>query len=127
MITASIVAVATGAALGALLRWWLGLALNAVLPHLPLGTLAANWIGAYVIGVAVAFFMHHPAIAPPWRLFVVTGLLGGLTTFSSFSIEVVTLLQQGRLPWALAAIGLHVGGSLLLTALGWTTYAALRG
>lgn len=123
----SITAIAAGASLGALLRWWLGLALNAALPHLPLGTLAANWIGGYAIGLVAAFFLHQPDIAPAWRLFAITGLLGGLTTFSSFSIEMTTLLQQGRLLWAVAGIGLHVGGSLLLTALGLATYAWLRG
>ncbi|MEW6693992.1 MAG: fluoride efflux transporter CrcB [Pseudomonadota bacterium] len=125
--TLSILAIAAGASLGALLRWGLGLALNAVLPHLPLGTLAANWIGGYAIGVVAAFFLHHPDVAPAWRLFAVTGLLGGLTTFSSFSIEMTTLLQQGRLLWALAGVALHVGGSLALTALGWASYTALRG
>ncbi|MCS6810521.1 MAG: fluoride efflux transporter CrcB [Tepidimonas sp.] len=124
---ASVAAIAAGASLGALLRWWLGLALNALLPHLPLGTLAANWIGGYAIGLVAGFFMHHPAVAPEWRLFAITGLLGGLTTFSSFSIEMTTLLQQGRLLWALAGIGLHVGGSLLLTALGLASYGWLRG
>ncbi|MDT7928513.1 fluoride efflux transporter CrcB [Tepidimonas sp.] len=120
-------AVVVGAGIGALLRWWLGLALNALLPQLPLGTLAANWLGGYAVGLVVAFLMHHPELSPHWRLFLVTGLLGGLTTFSSFSIEVVSLLQQGRLGWALAAMGLHVGGSLALTALGFATWAGLRG
>lgn len=124
--TLSILAIAAGASLGALLRWGLGLALNAVLPHLPLGTLAANWIGGYAIGVVAAFFLHHPDVAPAWRLFAVTGLLGGLTTFSSFSVEMTTLLQQGRLLWALAGVALHVGGSLALTVLGWASYTALR-
>lgn len=122
----SIGAIAAGASLGALLRWWLGLTLNALLPNLPLGTLAANWIGGYAVGLVAAFFLHHPDIAPAWRLFAITGLLGGLTTFSSFSIEMVTLLQEGRLLWALAGILLHVGGSLLLTALGLATYGWLR-
>ncbi|MDM7456599.1 MAG: fluoride efflux transporter CrcB [Tepidimonas sp.] len=125
MIT-SVLAIAAGASVGALVRWWLGLALNAVLPHLPLGTLAANWIGGYAIGVVAAFFLHHPDIAPAWRLFAVTGLLGGLTTFSSFSIEMTSLLQDGKLLWGLAGIGLHVGGSLVLTALGMATYTWWR-
>jgi CrcB protein len=123
----SILAVSLGAAVGALLRWRLGVWLNAVLPHLPLGTLAANWLGGYAIGIVAAALMHHPELAPAWRLFLVTGLLGGLTTFSSFSVEVVTLLQQGRLGWALAAMALHLGGSLLLTALGFATWSWWRG
>lgn len=120
-------AVVAGAGIGALLRWGLGLWLNAAVPHVPLGTLAANWLGGYAIGLVVAALLHHPEIAPQWRLFLVTGLLGGLSTFSSFSIEVVSLLQQGRLGWALAAVGLHVGGSLALTALGYASWSALRG
>ncbi len=123
----SVVAVAAGAALGALLRWWLGLTLNAVWPHLPLGTLTANWVGGYAIGLVVAWLLHHPELAPQWRLFLVTGVLGGLTTFSSFSVEVVSLLQQGRLLWGLAAVALHVLGSLALTALGVATWHAWRG
>lgn len=123
----SILAVSLGAAVGALLRWRLSVWLNAVLPHLPLGTLAANWLGGYAIGIVAAALMHHPELAPAWRLFLVTGLLGGLTTFSSFSVEVVTLLQQGRLGWALAAMALHLGGSLLLTALGFATWSWWRG
>ncbi|TSE18664.1 putative fluoride ion transporter CrcB [Tepidimonas alkaliphilus] len=122
----SVVAIAAGASLGALMRWGLGLALNAVLPNLPLGTLAANWIGGYAIGVVAAFFLHHPEVAAPWRLFAITGLLGGLTTFSSFSIEMTTLLQEGKLLWALAGVALHVGGSLALTALGVASYGWLR-
>lgn len=125
MITSAL-AVAGGAAAGALLRWWLGLALNAAWPHLPLGTLAANWIGGYLIGLAVGVFLHQPGLGPEWRLLVITGLLGGLTTFSSFSIEIVTLLQQGRWLWGLGAIGLHVGGSLALTGLGLLSAEALR-
>ena len=87
-------AVAGGAAIGALLRWWLGLGLNTVWPMLPLGTLLANWIGGYVIGVLAALVSLNAGISEPMRLFLITGLLGGLTTFSTFSLEAVTLLQR---------------------------------
>lgn len=111
-------AITAGASTGALLRWRLGTWLNTAGHWLPWGTLAANWMGAYAIGVAVVFFQQHSQLDPVWRLAIVTGLLGGLTTFSSFSAEAVALLQHGR--WALAAghSVLHVLGSLLLTGLG---------
>ena len=92
----SLIAVFIGAGLGALLRWWLGLTLNSYFPSIPPGTLAANLIGGYIIGVAVAFFATYSALAPEWRLFIITGFCGGLTTFSTFSSEIVALLQQGR-------------------------------
>jgi CrcB protein len=115
-----------GAALGALMRWCLGLWLNDVFPAVPPGTLAANLIGGYLIGVAMALFAHQVTLPPEWRLFAVTGFLGGLTTFSTFSAEVVSLLQQGRWLWALGAIGIHVIGSLLMTLAGIASYEALR-
>jgi CrcB protein len=124
----AVAAISAGAALGALLRWALAVGLNHLLPALPPGTLVANVVGGYLIGVAVALFADHAAIAPEWRLFVMTGFLGGLTTFSTFSAEVVRLLQDGRLLWATAAIGAHVAGSLLATLAGIATYAlATRG
>ena len=123
---ASIAAIAVGAVLGALSRWLLGQWLNALFPSIPPGTLAANLIGGYLIGVAVAYFAAHPAIAPEWRLLVVTGFLGALTTFSTFSAEVVSLLQQGRLLWAAAAVSVHVLGSLLMTLAGLATWHFLR-
>jgi CrcB protein len=86
----------------------------------------ANLIGGYLIGVAMALFAHQVTLPPEWRLFAITGFLGGLTTFSTFSAEVVTLLQQGRLLWALGAISLHVAGSLLMTLAGIASYEALR-
>lgn len=122
----SIVAVSVGASFGALLRWFFGIQLNSLFPAIPPGTLAANLIGGYLIGVAVAFFGNHPALPPEWRLFVITGFLGGLTTFSTFSAEVVSLLQQGRLAWAMGSIALHVVGSLLMTLLGIATVAGAR-
>lgn len=117
----AVLAIGVGAALGAVLRWLLGLWLNALLPAVPPGTLAANVIGGYLVGVAVVFFTQHAQLPPEWRLFVITGFLGGLTTFSTFSAEVVHLLQQGRLAWAVGAIGMHLAGSLLATLAGmWT-------
>jgi fluoride exporter len=121
----SIIAVAIGGALGSLLRWALGLRLNALFPDLPLGTLAANVIAGYVIGVAIAWFARRPDIAIEWRLFVITGMMGGLSTFSTFSVEVVASLQQGRFAWAATEIGLHVAASLAMTALGIATVALL--
>lgn len=122
----SVLAISLGAALGALLRWWLAVALNGLFPALPPGTLAANLVGGYLIGVALALFAHQVSLPPEWRLFVVTGFLGGLTTFSTFSAEVTTLLQQGRLGWALGAVTAHVAGSLVMTLAGMASYEALR-
>jgi len=122
----SIVAIAVGAALGALLRWQLGTRLNSAFPTIPPGTLVANLIGAYVIGMAMAFFSAFPAISPEWRLLVVTGFCGGLTTFSTFSAEVTVLLQQGQLFWAVGAIAGHVAGSLVMTLAGVGTVYGLR-
>lgn len=119
----SIIAISAGAAIGAVLRWVLGLRLNALFPALPPGTLAANLIGGYVIGVAMAYFATTPAIPSEWRLLVITGFCGGLTTFSTFSAEVVTLLQQGRLAMAGATIAAHVAGSVAMTLLGIGSYA----
>ena len=117
----SILAISTGAALGALLRWQLGLRLNSLFPTVPPGTLAANLIGAYVVGLAVAFFASFSAISPEWRLLVITGFCGGLTTFSTFSAELTTLLQEGRISWALTAVAAHVAGSVLMTLAGIAT------
>ena len=122
----SIMAISAGAALGALLRWQLGNSLNQLFPTIPPGTLTANVVGGYLIGVAVAFFAQHPAVAPEWRLLIITGFLGGLTTFSTFSAEVVTLLQQGRIAWACGAIAVHVSGSLAMTLLGIATFNWVR-
>lgn len=122
----SIVAIALGASLGALLRWWLGLALNSYFPAIPPGTLAANLIGGYIIGLAIAFFASYSALPPEWRLFVITGFCGGLTTFSTFSAEIVTLLQQGRGLWACGAAALHLLGSVLMTFAGIATVVWAR-
>jgi CrcB protein len=122
----SILAISIGAALGALLRWFFGLMLNSVFETMPLGTLTANLVGGYLIGVAVAFFGIHTELSPEWKLLVITGFLGGLTTFSTFSAEVTSLLQQGRLAWAGATISAHVIGSVAMTLLGIATVAAGR-
>jgi fluoride exporter len=115
------IAVGLGAAIGAWLRWGFGLWLNPALPELPLGTLSANLVGGYLIGLAVAFFMQHPGLSPEWRLLIITGFLGGLTTFSTFSAETVTLLARGQYAWSMAIIAAHLGGSLLMTVLGMQT------
>jgi CrcB protein len=123
----AIAAVAVGGSLGALLRWWLGIVLNPYFPAVPPGTLAANLIGGYIVGVAVAFFAGYSALAPEWRLFVITGFCGGLTTFSTFSAEVVTLMQQGRAMWALGEAATHLAGSFIMTFAGIGTVVWLRG
>ncbi len=114
----SILAVAVGAALGALLRWQLGARLNSIFPTIPPGTLLANLIGAYVIGLFIAAFAISPALSAEWRLLVITGFCGGLTTFSTFSAEIAGLLQQGRITWALGAVAIHVAGSVVMTFAG---------
>jgi fluoride exporter len=113
-----IIAISIGASLGALLRWRLGAMLNSYFPSIPPGTLTANLIGGYIIGVASVVLGSASALAPEWRLFVITGFCGGLTTFSTFSVEVSSLLQHGRALWACGAIGVHVFGSLIATFLG---------
>lgn len=114
----TILVIALGAATGAVLRWLLGLRLNSLFPAIPPGTLVANLVGGYIIGVAIAYFASAPNIAPEWRLLVITGFCGGLTTFSTFSAETLILIQQGRLGIAAGAIALHVSGSLLMTFAG---------
>ena len=122
---AKLTMIAVGSTLGAWLRWGLSAWLNPRLPQLPLGTLASNLIGGYLVGIAVAYFAANTALAPEWRLLAITGFLGGLTTFSTFSAEVVLLLQADRLPAAALLALLHLTGSLALTVLGFATYRAL--
>ena len=120
----AVIAICIGACLGALARWQLGLWLNPSTSDeglLPWGTLAANLIGGYLIGVCVGIFQNMPQLAPEWRLLCVTGFLGALTTFSTFSAEVVGMLQQGRLALALFTAGIHLLGSLVLTYFGLYT------
>jgi CrcB protein len=117
----AVIAVAAGAALGALGRWGLSNALNGLFPNLPPGTLVANLVGGYGIGLAMALLAQAPQLSPEWRLFIITGFLGGLTTFSTFSAEVVLALQQGRTGWALATAATHLAGSVLMTLAGLAT------
>ena len=118
---AALAAVGIGATVGAWMRWGLGIAMNAWWPHLPLGTLAANLVGGYLIGIAIAVFRSTSSIAPEWRLLIVTGFLGGLTTFSTFSAESVQLMESGRIGWAILHSGAHLAGSIVLTILGIVT------
>ena len=121
-----VIAISSGAALGALLRWFLGIHLNNLLPSISPGTLAANLIGGYIIGFAIGYFAQTPDISPEWRLFIITGFCGGLTTFSTFSAEIVTLLQEDKLYLAFGAIFVHVSGSLMMTFLGLLTWQCLK-
>ncbi|TPG74646.1 fluoride efflux transporter CrcB [Pseudomonas arsenicoxydans] len=118
----SLLVIAIGASLGAWLRWILGMKLNALFPTIPPGTVVANMVGGYIIGLAIAFLAASPSLSPEWRLLIITGFCGGLTTFSTFSAETVALIQEGRLLWALGSISLHVLGSLAMTAFGLLSY-----
>ena len=122
----SIIAIALGASIGAVLRWWLGTTLNAIFPTLPPGTLVANLLGGYIIGIAVAWFGSHPGFSPQMRLFIITGFCGGLTTFSTFSAELSLLLQQGRYGWMATSMVVHVGGSLAMTLMGIGTMMVFK-
>jgi len=122
----TILAIFSGAGFGALLRWFLGTKLNSIYPSIPLGTLSANLLGGYLIGLFIAFFASNTALAPEWRLFIITGFLGGLTTFSTFSAEIVTLIQEGRLSLSIVAALLHVMGSIAMTLLGIASYTLLQ-
>lgn len=111
-------AIGSGAAAGAWLRWALGLWLNPLFPTLPLGTLAANLLGGFLMGMAMQLLLEHAVLPPELRLAITTGFLGGLTTFSTFSAETVTLLAREEYLWALALVLIHVIGSVTMTLLG---------
>ena len=111
-----------GASLGAVLRWTFGILLNPMYSAIPLGTVCANLLGGYLIGLALAVFEQHAEIAPEWRLLIITGFLGGLTTFSTFSAEVTKMLHDGSFAVAFGTILIHVVGSIMLTILGIYTY-----
>ena len=115
-----------GAGLGALLRSGFNYLTIGIASTIPMGTFISNMVGGYLIGIAVAFFGNNPSLSPEWRLFVITGFLGGLTTFSSFSAEVVAFIQRGELGWALGTAVLHLVGSLVLTLLGIWTFQSFR-
>lgn len=119
-------AIGSGAVIGAWVRWALAYWLNARWPLMPLGTLTANLIGGYVIGIAIAVFAMHPAISPFWRLLIVTGFLGSLTTFSTFSAESLVMLQSGSWRAAAAHSLVHLLGSLAAAAAGVATVRLLR-
>ena len=118
-------AVGLGAAIGAWARWGLSAWLNPRLVFFPMGTFAANAIGGFLVGIAVAYFVEHPELSPAWRLFAVTGFLGGLTTFSTYSVEVIGLIERNEIMWALGVAAAHLLVSLLLTAAGIWIYRAL--
>lgn len=122
----SLCAIALGASFGAILRWGAGVLWNGLFPLIPLGTLAVNVLGGYLIGLSLSFFAQHPSLSAAWRLLIVTGFLGGLTTFSTFSAEVVALLRNEEYLWGMAVIALHVGGSLAATFLGIATFAIMK-
>ncbi len=122
-----LLAVGAGAAVGAWLRGWFGILWNPVFPTLPLGTLAANLVGGYLMGLAMAMFADHPGLPPEARLLIATGFLGGLTTFSTFSAETVTLLLRAQYAWGATIITVHLVGSLMMTVLGIWTVKLLRG
>lgn len=124
--TLNFLAVGIGAALGAWTRWLLGLALNPLFVALPLGTLAANLLGGYLVGVAVGLFHLNTHFPLDWKLFAITGFLGGLTTFSTFSAEVVERLLAGQPGWAIGLAVVHLAGSLTATWLGLLTVGATR-
>ena len=121
----SLIVIAIGASVGAWLRWLLGIKLNALIPTIPPGTIVANMVGGYLIGLTIAFLAASPSLSPEWRLLIITGFCGGLTTFSTFSAETVTLIQEGKLLWALGSISLHVVGSLAMTAAGLLSYQVI--
>lgn len=121
-----LLSIAVGSVLGAWLRWFLGLKLNPIYPQIPLGTVTVNLVGGFIIGFAMAYFAHSD-LSPNYKLLVITGFCGALTTFSTFSIEIVTLLQSGKLGMAMLAISIHLIGSLIFTCLGLATYYWVAG
>ncbi len=122
----SLAAIFCGAGLGALLRVWFNTVSVGFSAIVPMGTLISNLLGCYLVGIAVAYFANHPAVSSEWRLFIITGFLGGLTTFSSFSAEVVALIERGQITWGLGLALMHVCGAIALTLLGIWTYQSFK-
>ena len=125
MTLTGLLAVGGGAAAGAWLRWWLSVVLNPLLPSLPLGTLTANLVGGYLIGMAFAAFTHFQTLSPELRLLLVTGFLGGLTTFSTFSAEAAELLSREQYGWTAVLLASHVAGSIAMTFAGAASLRAV--
>lgn len=121
-----LLSIAIGSSFGGILRWLLSLKFNSLLPNLPLGTLAANLVAGYLVGLAVAYFAQSPTFSPEWRLLLITGFCGGLSTFSTFSVEIISLMQRGLYGWAMGAIAIHVTGSLIMTFAGILTFTWLK-
>ncbi|QKJ85165.1 Putative fluoride ion transporter CrcB [Paramixta manurensis] len=121
----SLLAVMIGGAVGCILRWLIALRFNALFPNLPPGTLIVNLVGGFVIGGALAYFLKNPHLDIAWKLLITTGLCGGLTTFSTFSAEIMVLLQSGKYLWAMGSVLAHVLGSLLMTFAGFALINAL--
>lgn len=115
----SLFAVIIGGSAGCVIRWLLAIRLNTLFPNLPPGTLLVNLLGGLIIGGALALFTRQPHLDPNLRLLITTGLCGGMTTFSTFSLEIFTRLQTGNYAWALASVLVHVTGSILMAALGF--------
>ena len=122
----AILAVGGGAAIGAWLRWGLGAMFNPIFPTVPLGTLFANLLGGYLMGMALGILTHYQSLPPEMRLLMTTGFLGGLTTFSAFSAETVTLIARGQYGWATAVVMFHVIGSLVMTGMGIFTMSFFK-
>lgn len=115
----TLVAIAVGGSAGSILRWLLSVRLNSIFPSLPPGTLTVNLVGGFIIGGAMAYFLRNPELDPAWKLLIITGFCGGLTTFSTFSMEIVGLMQSGNYLWAMISVFTHVIGSLLMTFAGF--------
>lgn len=121
----TLVAIAIGGSAGSILRWLLSVRLNALFPSLPPGTLTVNLVGGFIIGGAMAYFLRNPELDPAWKLLIITGFCGGLTTFSTFSMEIVSLMQSGNYLWAMISVFSHVIGSLLMTFAGFWLFSLL--